>query len=656
MGESKQPCVFGPCVFGPCVFGPCVFGPCHEWHDYAARTPRSTASRHSERMVLAPRSGAFRRLRRVAVPFMAWSLSLLSAPLHAQTSLSQTLAPDTWVATDALGRTLPMAGTAPTQRTGKYVGVFYFLWHGQHGTDGPFDNTQTVADPIGHPYGPPGAFHWWGEPAVGYFLADDPWVHRKNLQMLADARVDVIFFDVTNSFTYPTIYPMVCKIAEDMRRHGIPAPQIAFITHAGGSRTVTRLYDDFYSKGLYKDLWFRWEGKPLILGNRDSADDGVTMTDTVKNFFTWRNSWAWDPGHDKWQWIDKYPQRAGWHDDLNKPEEVPVAIAGHPTDSLGRSYHSSEKWGAGTEPPVDAQYRTSLSAQGLQFAQQWERALQIDPQFIFLTGWNEWVAQRFLADGPGTFAGHPQVKGGTFFVDNFTEEFSRDAMPMKDKGKGGYGDNYYLQMVAGIRRFKGVHALPIAYGFQTMPGRNFAAWSRILPEYRDAAGDTEHRDHNGWGKLHYKDTSGRNDITLAKVACDTKAIYFYVQTASNLTAYTGAHWMQILIDADSNAKTGWNGYEYVVNCPVLSADTTTLKRFSDGEIWVIKYHASGKQMMLTIPRRLLGLTHLRKTSFDFHWVDNAPVGGDPKQIAAWWYVGDSAPDGRFNYRYQSLVK
>jgi hypothetical protein len=596
------------------------------------------------------------RLRRRAVPFMAWSIFLLASSLHAQTPPSQTLAPDTWFATDALGRTLPAAGTAPAPRPGKFVGIFYFLWHGQHGTDGPFDNTQTVADPVGHPYGPPGAFHWWGEPAVGYFLSDDPWVHRKNLQMLADAGVDVIFFDVTNAYTYPTIYPLVCQIAEEMRRHGIPAPQIAFITHAGGSRTVTRLYEDFYSKGLYKDLWFQWQGKPLILGSRDSTDDGVTMTDTVKNFFTWRNSWAWDPGQDKWQWIDKYPQRAGWHDDPSSPEEVPVAIAGHPTDSLGRSFRSTEKWGEGTEPPIDTLYRTPLTDQGRQFAQQWARALQIDPQFIFITGWNEWVAQRFLAGGPGTFAGHPQVKGDTFFVDNFTEEFSRDAMPMKDKGKGGYGDNYYLQMVNGIRRFKGVRALPIVHGFQKIALGNFAAWTGVQPEYHDAIGDTEHRDHNGWGKLHYTDTSGRNDITTAKVACDAKNIYFYVRTASKITPYTDARWMQLLIDADSNPKTGWNGYDYAVNSQVLNANATMLKRFSDGKTWRVSYRAAGNEMVVAIPRVLLGLTSLRQTAFDFHWVDNAPIGGDPKKIVDWWYVGDSAPDGRFNFRYVNQAK
>ncbi len=583
-------------------------------------------------------------------------LVLGALPAQAQTPPTHALAPDTWAATDALGRTLPTAGQAPTPRPGKFVGVFYFLWHGQHGKDGPYDNTLTAADPAAHPYGPPGAFHWWGEPAVGYFLADDPWVHRHNLQMLADAGVDVIFFDVTNAFTYPTIYPLVCRIAEDMRRQGIPAPQIAFITHAAPGKTATQLYHDFYAEGQYRDLWFRWEGKPLILGDKaGKMDDGSPMDPKVVDFFTWRNSWAWDPGQDKWQWIDKYPQRAGWHTDPHVPEEVPVSVAGHPVDSLGRSYHSDEQWGHGTEPPVDAQYKTADTDKGLQFSQQWERALQIDPQFIFLTGWNEWVAQRFTSGaggGPG-FLGRTLKPGETFFVDNYNEEFSRDAMPMRTTEKGGYADNYYLQMVAGIRRFKGVRPMPVAHGFHTP--RSFSAWNGVEPTYSDAIGDTLHRDHDGWGKMHYTDTSGRNDITSAKVACDAKNVYFYVHTQDALTPYTGKDWMQLLIDADQNPKTGWNGYDYVVNSQVINASTTTLKRLPDGKTWPVHYHAAGNEMTIIVPRALLGLTNLAKTAFDFHWVDNAPVGGGPKQIADWWYVGDSAPDGRFNYRYLNVT-
>ena len=575
---------------------------------------------------------------------------LLSHPAQAQQPAPpphgvRDLGSDTWVATDALGRQTPTAATARPARKDRFVGIFYFVWHSR--SDTPFDNTKILAaNPDNPAYGGVSAFHWWGEPAVGYFRSDDPWVARKNLQMLADAGVDVLFLDMTNAATYPANVKTVFDTAAQMRREGLQTPKIGFITHASTARTVTNLYQTYYAPGLYRDLWFKWDGKPLILGDKAAVDkDGMTLTPEVRDFFTWRKSWAWDSGQDKWQWMDKYPQKYGWHTNPKVPEEIPVVIAGHPTDNLGRSYHSAETWGVGTEPPVDKNRLAADRAKGLQFSQQWRRALEVDPQFVFVTGWNEWTAQRFVSGpggGPG-FLGRVLKPGETFFVDNYNEEFSRDAMPMK----GGYGDNYYMQLVDGIRQFKGVRPIPVAHGFHT-PG-SFAAWANVTPEYRAAVGSTSHRDWPGWGGKHYTNATGRNDIITAKVACDAKNITFYVKTSAPLTARTDPNWMQLLIDADRNAKTGWHGYDYVVNSKVLSAHTTTLKRLSDGKTWQVSYSASGREMAVTIPRARLGLTNLQKTTFDFHWADNVPVGsGD---IADWWYNGDSAPDGRFNYRY-----
>ena len=76
---------------------------------------------------------------------------------------------DTWAATDALERSLPGNKECGSPRADKVVGVFYFLWqHKQHDT-GLFDNTKLIAtNPENPKYGPKHAFHWWGEPFMGY--------------------------------------------------------------------------------------------------------------------------------------------------------------------------------------------------------------------------------------------------------------------------------------------------------------------------------------------------------------------------------------------------------------------------------------------------------------------------------------------------------
>ena len=611
------------------------------------------------------------------------ALLLLPLALRAQQNVPQTpgvhdLASDAWVGTDALGRTLPTSANARPFRKDRFVGIFYFLTHGAaqfflpdtktlpevtYGDDPRVlrDNTEMIQQAGGDPLTKPAAWkdrgaYWWGQPAVGYFLADDPWVARKNLQMLAEAGVDVLIFDVTNGPQYPNAYHAVLDAAEQMRREGNPTPQFMFISYSSTGVVADQLYDNLYAKGLYKDLWFQWQGKPLILGNPNGSGPLTTPPRSeVRDFFTWRFSWANTDGpernsHDEWQWIDvRGVQKGGWHDDPLRPEEAPVALGGWANANLGRSFQHDAQ-GKGLEPPLDPRRLAADRDKGLFFAEQWRNALKIDPQFLFVTGWNEWTAGRQYNPGV-SMLGHVTQPGQYYFVDNFNEEFSRDAMPMK----GGHSDNYYMQLVDGIRRFKGIRPPPPTRGFHAISlSGGFAQWMTITPRYLDAVGDTERRDWPGWGGQHYTDMSGRNDIVSAKVACDAKNICFYVHTQEALTPYNGPNWMQLLIDADQNTKTGWNGYDFVVNRRVLHSQTTTLTRLADGKTWPVKYHAAGNEMQIVIPRALLGLTNLNKTAFDFHWVDNAPVGGDPKRIADWWYVGDSAPDGRFNYRYLNV--
>ena len=112
---------------------------------------------------------------------------------HARADERRDLYADTWVATDALNRALPLGGEVRAPQPDKFVGIFYFVWQGFHGHDKVYDMTKILAaDPNNPQWGPKSAFHWWGEPEVGYYRATDPWVARRNLQMLAVAGVDCL--------------------------------------------------------------------------------------------------------------------------------------------------------------------------------------------------------------------------------------------------------------------------------------------------------------------------------------------------------------------------------------------------------------------------------------------------------------------------------
>ena len=600
----------------------------------------------------------------------AWVFALVAATLAQADSPAAPgdLMSDTWVATDGLGRTLPDARECRPPQPGKFVGIFYFLWHGAHGYgpgdaadpgggvvargrgpyQSPYDITQILAaDPEKPPWGPLHAFHHWGEPELGYYVADDEYVIRRHCRMLTGAGIDAVIFDVTNGFTYTKIYMNLCAIYTRVRAAGGRTPQVAFLAHTGAAQVVRKLYDDFYSRGLYTDLWFRWKGKPLMMAPAAGLDAKVA------EFFTFRDSWAWTrgqawfgDGRDKWPWLDHCPQTPGWHESPEKGEQVAVCPAEHPTSNIGRSFHD------GREPPPAEQ----RPAEGLHFAEQWKRALEVDPEFIFITGWNEWVAQRFTSSGKTRFLGRVLPEGETFFVDQYTQEFSRDIEPMK----GGHGDAYYYQMVAGIRRFKGVRPLPPAGPPKTIRiDGEFSDWDDVAPEYRDAAGDTMHRDHPGWGRIErYTDTTGRNDLTRLKAARDDRFVYFYAETKEKITDCRDPNWMLLFIDADSNPKTGWQGYDYLVNRQVPDAQSSMLEKYSVGPDakgrWTpagkVEYRAGGNRLEMAVPRNLAGMDRAGALQFDFHWADNIQSLDDVTEFAL---HGDSAPDRRFNYRYRA---
>ena len=547
-----------------------------------------------------------------------------------------------WTATDALGRQLPTAAQTGPFRKDRYVGIFYFLWHGEHGSKAVYDITKlTRANPTRPAYGPAGAFHWWGEPEAGYYKADDSWVIQRNLQMLTLAGVDVLFFDVTNASTYLPTVSKLCEISLAMRNRGIPTPYICFITYSKGAETVAELYNQFYKPNRYSDLWFRWQGKPLLLGKQEETTDSA-----VRDFFTWRFSWAWtnarqEPRH--WQWLDNTPQNYGWDKDPKIPEEIPVAVAGHPNSNIGKSFQR------GRQPALQTGNLTSRTNQGVYFEEQWRRALQVDPQLVFVAGWNEWVAQRFVADkdGSANFLGRSVKAGQTHFIDLYNREYNRDIEPMKE----GYTDTYYYQLVANIRRYKGMDAPEPASSPQSViiDGR-FDEWKSVKPVFIDPKGDVFHRSHPRFGDVgRYVNNTGRNDIIESRITHNAKNLYVYVKTDRSLTSSTDRNWMLLYIDSDQSTKTGWQGYDYLINQSV-KGNRTSISRWN-GRAYIPTvtgiFAHKGSFLELALPLNALAQkpSHVR---LDFHWADNIQT---LNNITEFFINGDNAPDRRFNYRY-----
>ncbi|TCD00977.1 glycoside hydrolase family 71/99 protein [Pedobacter psychroterrae] len=563
---------------------------------------------------------------------------------------------DTWVATDALGRKVLPEGKGI--KKDRYVGIFYFIWQGAHGYDlnngtnatggvkdktpadtiSPYDISKMLAkNPLKPEYGPIHAFHHWGEPYFGYYLSDDEWVIRKHGQMLGDAGIDVLILDVTNASIY---LPQVTKIVEtfrSMRKQGIKVPNISFIVNSAPAQTVQRLYEYIYQKELFKDFWFYWKGKPLLLCPPEA------LTPEMKTFFSSRQSWAWSKdqkwfgdGKDKWTWLDHTPQSYGWHEDKNKPEQISVAVAEHPMSNIGRSFHD------GKEPDL------KQPEKGLYFAEQWKRALEVDPEFVFITGWNEWIAMRFDDGASAYFLGKKIPKGETYFVDLYNDEYSRDAEPVM----GAFNDNYYYQMVANIRKFKGT--LPGTVYHKTNKIRidgNFADWANTEVVFADDPGDTFHRKHAGWGRIkEYTNNTGRNDIIESRITSDDANVYFYVKTKGELTSWTDKDWMQLYLSIGESNLPRWEGFQFLINGKPKSRIATDIQVYKGGKwsgLGTIGMNSKGNELELVVPKKLLGIKG-KQFTIDFKWSDNSPA---LENVMNWLDNGDTAPNARFAYRY-----
>ncbi len=334
--------------------------------------------------------------------------------------------------------------------------------------------------------------------------------------------------------------------------------------------------------------------------------------------------------------VDHTPQAYGWHESSDRPEQISVALAEHPMSNIGRSFHD------GKQP------EEKRSGEGLYFSEQWKRALEVDPEFVFITGWNEWVAMRFNDGSSGSFLGKKIKKGETYFVDQYDAEYSRDAEPVK----GNFQDNYYYQMINGIRKFKGVDAVN-KYSGQvkiSIDGK-FNDWQKAAAVFNDDKGDILHRKHPGWGRIkEYVNTTGRNDLTLLKVAVDKQNISFYAEAASLLTPQSDSNWMVLYVGAHNPAFPQWQGFSHRIN-QIRKGGKSIVEAYTGNNQWkatgTIDMRVSGRQLELKVPKEILGIKG-DSITIDFKWSDNVPADGDPLH---WLDKGDAAPNARFAYRF-----
>jgi len=365
------------------------------------------------------------------------------------------------------------------------VGILYFLWHcisDNAAHEAEFDrlnlarleelNITHVLNGEQSDWGNIGTYHWWDEPAEGYYcLGDRPDIIRLHLEQLRDAGVDYLVLDITNhpntqsleadTFIFKTLRPLLemartvpdaprivpwlpfTSENESTRRerdaacnadsNGSKCYRLAHTPRESMHRHVTDLlYTEF------PDLVYQYKGKPLLLETANDDTYPRSETDIVRaqldDNWTIRRMWGLSLDDDEWQFlttcsnpIDFFDSK-GWtangcNQQINAGEQISVTAAYQYT-------YISEPFRE--DPQSFAGYTGGMPKfQGRTLAQQFRVAFDNRAQqpMVLLTGWNEWIASRH------------NLEGDVVFVDAFDNDLNRDIEP-----GGKSGDFYYYLM------------------------------------------------------------------------------------------------------------------------------------------------------------------------------------------------------------------
>ena len=585
---------------------------------------------------------------------------------------------DTWVAVDDMGRAVADYEEVGDVKTDtREVGLLYWDWF--HSTAAS-KRANIISEIVNaHPeekenYNSPvwdtRGEYYWAEPLLGFYNSYDYWVYRKHAEMISNAGVDSIYFDYSNGgIDFIPCLNILAQAFRDAKASGVDIPRISAMMTLGGKpsdafRGLTAIYYNCFVENDYSDIWYYYEGKPLLYANAtyDNAMKDVEanctvekgILDGIKDFFTYRmqgrrNNYSESAtGTNSWMWLENFPQVLRNKDASGRPEFVVVGVGINQSTIYGLSqtgvFSDQYNKGRGYSEAFGEDYRDIGKRKAYFFREQAALALDAAPKFLMIDGWNEWTAIR-----NNDYNGFKNS-----FVDLYDDENSRDFEP----SKGVLKDDYYNLLCDLVRKFKGVRPAPTASGMKTIDvNADASAWDSVGPEFlnnfqdyeRDSEGLAKSREIVGGDKLeawHYT-TKVNNAVKSAKVTFDNDNIYFMAKTEKDIKKGT-ENWMNLFINIDRNKATGWEGYDFSVNVGgegVISSYNGGWNKVGDAA-----YSVSGNTLQLAIPRSLLG--EISTVDLEFKWTDSVAT----DDILNFYKDGSSAPLGRFNYLFTEIAQ
>ena len=312
----------------------------------------------------------------------------------------------------------------------------------------PVPSSERMVGIAYSPWFPP--INWsncWGTPELGYYQSDDTKIIRQHADWLSGADVDFIFIDWSNNVDHdPLMKEKTAKNKDGSRyRNDIEeiesatrvvfktftqldkTPKIAIMAGAqsktdisGGllQKKVNQIYDTFIANPLYRKLYQTYLGKPLLIIYTGTPSPWHSKPSWNDPRFTvrWLTGFVTDQPalrtkdliskHGYWSWEERGDQTYTVHN--NKPEAMTV------------SAHWRSQGNKGDKRYIPKQGREN----GDTFRKQWDRAVEIGPEIVLVTTWNEWTLGE--AESPEMSKDiEPSVEHGHFYLDLLSKMTAR---------------------------------------------------------------------------------------------------------------------------------------------------------------------------------------------------------------------------------------
>lgn len=310
----------------------------------------------------------------------------------------------------------------------KAVTILYSTWADWFGA-----NSGCVQHKQG-PFCGKGAYHWWGSPAFQngnrdayrMMVNNDPSKPNNALidyhaDLLFQAGVDFVSLDLTNGEQDKIVNGAHALCRRYAQRDRANTPKVVFFIQAETSADY--FLRNFYGGQYPQDIFYFHEGKPLILVGQ--AGSPIPTTGALAKF-TARHTWGLTNSGDYWcfkQNTNFAPLQCFVKD--GRCEQMCVATA------------TQAQYMKNAQDP-GAEGGKLCRNNGQTFQQQWNAVFKANPEFVFVTGWNEWGSQN------GGDENTP------IFVDQWLEDCSSDIEPMQD----GHGTSYYDALKRNVAQYK----------------------------------------------------------------------------------------------------------------------------------------------------------------------------------------------------------